>query len=208
MSVDKCKKGWVEMKKISNPLTVVGIFAGIAEVAGTVVLPLVPLELQFIFIWYVMGFPILLVTIFFTILCLKPKVLYAPSDFANEDNFMQLIYAAKIDKKLEVVKAQNPSIAPELESIQSSLLNNIAPKNVDRYNKMVKMIRLMATANNGVTAPELARKLGTTVTRIDMILQELMENGVVTYKNVAGQDGEVSKVKRYIVLDKEDLQNG
>ena len=43
------------MKKISNPLTIIGLFAGIAEVAGTVVLPFVSLELQKFFIWYVMG---------------------------------------------------------------------------------------------------------------------------------------------------------
>ncbi len=37
----------------------------IAEVAGTVVLPLVSGDLQRIFIWYVIGLPILLVVLFF-----------------------------------------------------------------------------------------------------------------------------------------------
>lgn len=53
------------MKRIKNPLTIIGLFAGIAEVAGTAVLPLVSLELQKFFVWYVMGFPVLLVVLFF-----------------------------------------------------------------------------------------------------------------------------------------------
>ena len=35
-----------EFKKISNPLTIIGLFAGIPEVAGTVVLPFVSDSLQ------------------------------------------------------------------------------------------------------------------------------------------------------------------
>lgn len=51
--------------RITNPLTIVGIFSGIAEVAGTTVIAFLSQELQSIFIWYVMGFPILLVILFF-----------------------------------------------------------------------------------------------------------------------------------------------
>ena len=72
------------MNRIKNPLTIIGLFAGIAEVAGTAVLPLVSTELQKFFIWYVMGFPILLVVLFFFTLNRNPKVLYAPSDFVDE----------------------------------------------------------------------------------------------------------------------------
>ena len=43
------------MRKVSNPLTIIGIFAGIAEVAGTAVLPLMSEPLQKIFIWYVIS---------------------------------------------------------------------------------------------------------------------------------------------------------
>ena len=61
------------MKKIQNPLTVVGLFAGTAEIAGTTVLPLVSESIQNIFIWYVMGFPILLVVLFLLLLILIQK---------------------------------------------------------------------------------------------------------------------------------------
>jgi len=194
------------MKKISNPLTIIGIFAGIAEVAGTVILPFVSTELQHIFIWYVMGFPVLLVVIFFLTLNKNHKVLYAPSDFDNEDNFMKLLGAAKVDKEIEAVKLNNPDLAPQLENIQMSLYDNIVAKDLRGYGKFIKVIQLLASKSNGVTASELAEELGITRAYIHRILQELLSSGIITSVDGAVQTGETSrKVKRYVVLDKGDL---
>ena len=38
------------MKRISNPLTVVGVFCGLAEVSGVLVLPSLPPEIQGVFV--------------------------------------------------------------------------------------------------------------------------------------------------------------
>ena len=72
---------------VKNPLTVIAIFAGIAEVSGTAVLPLLEKYTQKLFIWFIMGFPLLLVVAFFLILYFKNYVLYAPSDFKDENLF-------------------------------------------------------------------------------------------------------------------------
>jgi len=53
------------IKRISNPLTIVAIFAALAEVSGTIALGLVEKQLQPQFIWFVMLFPVFLVTLFF-----------------------------------------------------------------------------------------------------------------------------------------------
>lgn len=82
------------LKRVSNPLTVIAIFAGLAEIAGTTVLPLLQPSVQSIFIWYVMGFPALLVTLFFLTLLNKHKVLYAPSDFKDDASFLTLLEEA------------------------------------------------------------------------------------------------------------------
>lgn len=194
------------MKKISNPLTIIGIFAGIAEVAGTAVLPLVSSELQHIFIWYVMGFPVLLVVIFFLTLNRNNKVLYAPSDFTNEDNFMQLLSAARVDKKIEALKLNNPDITPELENIQMTLFDNIAAKNMQKYSEFVKVIQLMSSGSNGVTASELAEELAISQAYAHRMLQELLEKGLITYISGTVKDGDTSKkVRRYVVLDKGDM---
>jgi len=54
------------IRGIQNPLTIIAIFAGLAEIAGTVALATVNREIQPTFVWFVMGFPVLLV-----LLCYK-----------------------------------------------------------------------------------------------------------------------------------------
>lgn len=80
MSIDKTAM-------IKNPLTIIAIFAGIAEISGTVVLPSLADENQAVFMWFVMLFPIYLVGLFFFVLWHKHEVLYAPSDFRDENHF-------------------------------------------------------------------------------------------------------------------------
>ena len=80
-----------KMRHISNPLTIIAIFAALAEIAGTIVLGLVIPELQRSFMWFVMLFPTGLVLLFFLTLNFNPRVLYAPSDFQNEENFLQIL---------------------------------------------------------------------------------------------------------------------
>lgn len=84
-----------KIKKIQNPLTVIAIFAALAEVAGTVALALVNKDLQIIFIWFVMLFPVLLLILFFITLNFNPKVLYSPSDFQDEENFLNVLIGRK-----------------------------------------------------------------------------------------------------------------
>ncbi|MHA6299777.1 hypothetical protein [Devosia sp. CAU 1758] len=74
---------------VKNPLTVIAVFAGLAEVSATIALPQLEQQVQSIFVWFVMLFPTLLVALFFFTLWSKHHVLYAPSDFSDEDNFMK-----------------------------------------------------------------------------------------------------------------------
>tara|TARA_R110001583_G_scaffold160442_1_gene312342 strand:+ start:2813 stop:3673 length:861 start_codon:yes stop_codon:yes gene_type:complete len=73
---------------IKNPLTVIAIFAAIAEISGTTVLPFIEADNQNIYIWFLMFFPIFLVGIFFLTLNFNHRVLYAPSDYKDEKNFV------------------------------------------------------------------------------------------------------------------------
>ncbi|MBU4234464.1 MAG: hypothetical protein L6277_09185 [Desulfobacterales bacterium] len=74
--------------KIGNPLTIIGIFAGIIEVAGTCILPWLVGANQDKFVWFLIGFPILLVVLFFITLNCNPKVLYAPMDYREDSSFL------------------------------------------------------------------------------------------------------------------------
>ena len=109
------------VKKISNPLTMIGIFAGLAETAGAVVLPLIAEPYQKIFIWYVMGFPVLLVCLFFYVLIRHPENLYAPSDFKDEK-----IYERLRQRQLKATVALTTAILNKNPNKRHIKINEIA----------------------------------------------------------------------------------
>jgi len=85
---------------IRNPLTVIAIFAGIAEISGTGVLPFIAEANQLIFVWFLILFPTLIVIFFFLTLNFNHKVLYAPSDFKNEENFFRNASKKEVAEKV------------------------------------------------------------------------------------------------------------
>ena len=74
-----------------NPLGIIAIFAGLSEVAGTVMIPYLSIDLQAVFIWFVMTFPILIVGLFFLVLYQKPQNFYSPDYYKDEQNFVATI---------------------------------------------------------------------------------------------------------------------
>jgi hypothetical protein len=74
--------------KVSNPLTIIAVFAGLAETFGLSVLPFLDDDPQKVFVWFAMLFPALLLLFFFGTLWVKSEVLYSPSDFRDEKNWM------------------------------------------------------------------------------------------------------------------------
>lgn len=104
------------MKHIKNPLTIIAIFSTLAEAAGVAVLPFVSEELQRIFIWYVIGFPILLVILFFITLNFNRQALYAPSDYKNESNFIKLFFK-NMELAIEEKSKTNPEFSNSLKML-------------------------------------------------------------------------------------------
>jgi len=97
--------------KISNPLTIIAIFAGLAEVLGIGVLPFIgDLKWQGPIVFFVAFFPFFLVALFFTTLILKQNVLYAPSDFNDQAHYLAIQELEKkqsnIDHEITTVKQQ------------------------------------------------------------------------------------------------------
>jgi len=65
---------------VGNPLSMVAVFAALAEVCATLVLTHIPAPEQKVFIWFVMLYPTLLLILFFATLHLRPLVLFSPMD--------------------------------------------------------------------------------------------------------------------------------
>lgn len=74
---------------VKNPLSVIAIFAGVAEISGTSVLPFISPENQYLYIWFLMLFPSALVVLFFLTLNWNHKALYAPSDYKSDESFLE-----------------------------------------------------------------------------------------------------------------------
>ncbi|CAH6896269.1 conserved hypothetical protein [Vibrio chagasii] len=73
---------------IKNPLTIIAVFASIVEISGSIVLPNLEPEIQGLYVWFLMLFPSGLVAAFFVVLWFKNTVLYAPTDYRNDQSFM------------------------------------------------------------------------------------------------------------------------
>jgi len=97
---------------VRNPLTIIAMFAGIAEISGTVVLPLLDVSVQTTYVWFLMLFPPLLVIAFFGTLIHDSRDLYAPSDYENEDNFQRKWSSALPAEKLAKVEEEISDVSP------------------------------------------------------------------------------------------------
>lgn len=109
---------------IRNPLTIIAMFAGIAEISGTGVLPFITAENQSTYIWFLMLFPAFLVSLFFITLHVKHQVLYAPSDYQNEDNFLKSVTFAtdrERSEKIEKEIAEDQTYSGSVASTQAPL---------------------------------------------------------------------------------------
>jgi hypothetical protein len=145
-----------KIKAVNNPLTIIAIFAALAEVAGTVALGLVDKPLQQTFVWFVMGFPTLLVALFFVTLNFNPKVLYAPSDFKDEENFINTLIGTQrvsqsldeVTRQVEEAKSQILSQAVEqvtaVGSAERAKLANILDRQLKRIESKIESARQAA----------------------------------------------------------------
>lgn len=111
-----------KIRAVNNPLTIIAIFAALAEIAGTIALATVEKELQRTFVWFVMAFPTMLVTAFFLTLNFNPKVLYAPSDFRNEENFISTVVGTR---ELSVDLA---ALTEQLESAKEEIIKQASER--------------------------------------------------------------------------------
>ncbi|MDP2500736.1 hypothetical protein BCT47_00305 [Vibrio splendidus] len=119
---------------VKNPLSVIAIFAGIAEISGTMVLPHISPENQETFIWFLMTFPFSLVVLFFITLNWNYKVLYAPSDFKDEEHFVRLTKATQSDLINKFNEDFSDSIDDSKGDIATETLGfHISSKDVERF---------------------------------------------------------------------------
>lgn len=167
--------------KVSNPLTVIAIFAGVAEGFAALALTQLPTEVQQTFVWFVMAFPILLVVAFFWTLNANSKVLYAPSDFTSDESYLRAhgLKRAGEEIKRELTEvAQKPAdqvkgyldkvIASIDETIQIALLT-------EREGEILQLL-----SKGPRTAADVAEVIGTSKMTASVHLSNMAAKGAVT----------------------------
>lgn len=164
------------MKKVSNPLTIVAIFASIAETAGTIVLPLVRPELQNIFIVYVMALPILVVVLFFATWNFNPKVLYSPNDFADESNYMETL---KLYYHIKQTVEQGKEKGEKDKEIIDKVYNSVSNEIKRLGNMENEIIKLLSENPQGMILGEIAEQLELSRSTIRRKLMMLMDMRIV-----------------------------
>ena len=118
---------------VNNPLTIIAIFAGLAEVSGTTILPLLKENIQSTYIWFLMIFPSALVAMFFLVLFFRREILYAPSDFRDDASFIGLFQPSQKsrldiindDVKEEGIKKEEKTEPDQSAQTQSRQINDI-----------------------------------------------------------------------------------
>ncbi len=111
--------------KISNPLTIIAVFAGVAEALATISLIKLPLPVQSIFVYFVMFFPTLIVMLFFFVLIFNNQVLYAPSDFKDENNYLKIHNKVKKQIDIEEAKKRLEEKLNEAKTLEKHTFNKI-----------------------------------------------------------------------------------
>jgi len=127
-----------KIRKISNPLTIIAVFAALAEVAGTAALVGVEKEVQVIFVWFVMLFPTLLVALFFVTLNFNHYVLYAPSDYDNDTNFLEAIKGRKeLNGNFVNLEEEVNRLSDTLQEALKKQKGGICHESIESFNSVI-----------------------------------------------------------------------
>jgi len=103
---------------ISNPLTIVGIFATVTETAGSVVLPFLSYKAQNTYVWFLIGFPCLVAALFFLVLWYRPQVLFSPNEHGGGDSYRRNVIADENTRAFFTALKDNPEILERLKGYQ------------------------------------------------------------------------------------------
>jgi hypothetical protein len=155
---------------IKNPLTIIAIFAGISEISGTIVLPLISDQVnQRFFIFFLIFFPLLLISLFFYTLNKNHKVLYAPSDFNDQKDFVLLLTgkasAEEIEQKAteelpeELIGELNSTGSKNANNPNSSIQNTSNNKLPDKEESAIEFYRRAETLALNRLEKELPSKI-------------------------------------------------
>jgi hypothetical protein len=76
-------------KTITNPMTLIAIFATLSETSAAISLPFLDDQDREYYLWFLISFPFYLLLLFFITLNFNYRSLYSPSDFRKNKHFLK-----------------------------------------------------------------------------------------------------------------------
>ena len=167
--------------KVSNPLTIIAIFSGVAETLATVALVQLPLEIQVIFVYFVMAFPAGIVLLFFFVLYFKNNVLYAPSDYNDQNHYLEANkLKEKVSDQLEIVfneinrKGARLTLE-EVDKAKKTISETITRETIpERQKEILEFLK-----DNPAKSREIAENFGLTMNATQHYLLQLEQKGLI-----------------------------
>lgn len=134
------------MKRVSNPLTIIAIFAGLSESISGLIIGFA--ENDAVIKYFLVGFPLILVILFFLTLNFNSKVLYSPSDFKDDQNYLKALEIGK--RPSDKLKIQINEIKQLIDNLSTNQGNTIEDEKIVVVKE--KLTELENTNNNQVNA--------------------------------------------------------
>lgn len=78
-------------QRITNPMTVIAIFATLSETSAAISLPFLENTEREVYVWFLISFPFYLLLLFFVTLNFNYRSLYAPSDYEKGEHFINAL---------------------------------------------------------------------------------------------------------------------
>jgi len=120
-----------KINKISNPLTMIGVFAGLVEIIGTVVLFNVTEANQKYLIGFIIGFPILLACLFFYVLIRYPQNLYPPSEYPDGNTYLEAIKSKIANTTASLIMAESRNSEPDINAIVEAVVKTVSDNSIN-----------------------------------------------------------------------------
>lgn len=174
--------------KVSNPLTIIAIFSGIAETLATIALVQLPPDIQKTFVYFVMIFPAGLVLLFFYVLYFKNTVLYAPSDFEDQKHYLEANNLkekvnSEIDKIFqEINKGATKLTKDEIEQVKTTVTATINTESLPSDTQLI----LKALRTSPRTTTHIAEELVISRNLALAQLRMLKNIGLITRNDMDG----------------------
>ena len=102
--------------KINNPLTVIAVFSLLTEASAAVSLPYIDSEHQKAYVWFLIVFPSLLITLFFLTLNFNNKTLYTPADLSKAENAHEGTTCSPKPPPKQTHSSANPGLSAQLST--------------------------------------------------------------------------------------------